>query len=99
MKKNIDLHSYLKTLTQNAFNELKSDEELSVSLHSEDSQFYRFNQSKVRQNTSVNQHEVYFVLNKNLKTVKSKFNLTLNPEHDLKKTLSLLKMAREQSQQ
>lgn len=96
---NSQLETYLKTLSHQLFNELKTDEDLATSLHSEESQFYRFNQSKVRQNTSVNQHEVYLMLNKNKRTLHAKFNLTLNAGYDLKKGASLLQMMRTESLQ
>lgn len=101
MEANLDtnIESYIKNLSGQLFNDLKTDEDLSLSLHSEQSQFYRFNQSKVRQNTSVNQHEVYFMLNKNKKTLHSKYNLTMDKDYDLKKAQSLLQMMRAESQQ
>lgn len=84
------MKNYLKNLAENAFNDLKNSEELSFSLHSEESDFIRFNRSKVRQNTTVNQHElgVHFQLQK--RSYKSNITLTMNAEKDLNEVRTLL---------
>ncbi len=79
-----DLKHYLKLFSEKIFNELKNNEDLSLNLHSEESDFVRFNQSKVRQNTSVNQHELTFVYQSDQRQYKMIFNLTLDMERDIK---------------
>ncbi len=79
----IDLKSYLKTFSENLFSELKSNEDVSLNLHSEESDFIRFNQSKVRQNTSVNQHELSLVYQAEQRIYKTSFSLTLDLEQDM----------------
>lgn len=69
---------YLKKLSENLLNELKANEELSLGLHSEESEFVRFTQSKVRQNTSVSQHELTLQFQADNKSYKSTSVLTLN---------------------
>ena len=76
------MKNYLKQLSENVFNGLKGDEELSMGLHSEESDFIRFNHSKVRQNTTVNQHELNLQFNSNKRFYRSTINLTLNLEAD-----------------
>lgn len=77
------MQQYLKSLSEKLFNELKGDEELSVGLHSEESEFVRFNHSLVRQNTHVHQHEVTFQFQNDGRTYAKTASLTLDPELDL----------------
>jgi predicted Zn-dependent protease len=79
---NTDIKNYLKKFSENLFSELKNHEDVSLNLHSEESDFIRFNNSKVRQNTSVNQHEVNFVYQADQRQYKSAVSLTLDLEHD-----------------
>jgi len=79
-----DLKNYLKLLSNNLFNQLKADEELSLGLHSEESEFVRFSKSKVRQNTSVHQHELTLQFQAEHKFYKSTNMLTLNLAADTK---------------
>lgn len=88
------MQNYLKILSEKVFNALLVNEEVSLALHSEDSDFIRFNQSKVRQNTSVHQHELLFQYQCNQRTYKASFNLTMNPELDLRHLLDLLQQVR-----
>ncbi len=76
------MYQYLQNLAAKIFSELKPNEDISLQLHSEDSDFIRFNHSKVRQNTTVNQHELTIEFHSELKSYKSSFNLTLDLETD-----------------
>lgn len=78
-----DLKTYLKKFSENLFSELKSNEDLSLNLHSEESDFIRFNQSKVRQNTSVNQHELGLVYQAEQRQYKAAMSLTLDMDLDI----------------
>lgn len=88
MKSN--LLPYIKEFSAESFSYLEGQEELSLNLHSEESDFLRFNQSKVRQNTTVKQHEVTLQYQNNQRSYKLRFNLTLDLESDLKKVKSAL---------
>lgn len=77
-----NMKNYLKLLSNNLFNALQSDEELSLGLHSEESEFIRFTQSKVRQNTSVNQHELTLQFQLKNRTYKSTSLLSLDVKTD-----------------
>lgn len=90
------IENYLKKFSEALFQNLKNSEQLSLHLHSEESLFYRFNQSKVRQNTTVNQHELTLQLHANERLFKMRFNLTLNLDFDLNTGRALLENAREQ---
>ncbi|MFN3454452.1 MAG: metallopeptidase TldD-related protein [Pseudobdellovibrio sp.] len=90
------MQTYINTLSQKLFNLLTSDEQLGMFLHSEDSTFVRFNKSQVRQNTTVNQHELSLQFNKQERTIKMRYNLTLDLENDIKTGKSLIETAREQ---
>ncbi|MFZ3230779.1 MAG: metallopeptidase TldD-related protein [Pseudobdellovibrio sp.] len=89
-----DLLTYLKKLSSAAFNILASDEDLAINLHSEQSDFIRFSQSKVRQNTTVQQHEVTLQYQKNQRSYSVKFNLSLNFDLDIKKVILVLEQLR-----
>lgn len=81
---------YLKKLSEALFNLLKSGEDLSLNLHSEESDFIRFNQSKVRQNTFVRQHELEFLYQCNQRSYKAAFSLTMNLETDVATAQNIL---------
>lgn len=89
-------NSYLKTLSQKIFTQLNSDEELSLFIHSEESQFIRFNQSKVRQNTTVHQHELSAIYQKDQRKIKFTLNLLLELESDTANILNELNVSRVQ---
>lgn len=91
-----DMKNYLKNLSTDVFSKLNPNEEMSFFVHSEESQFIRFNQSAVRQNTSVHQHELGGVYQKDQRTIRFGFNLSLDSETDFKNALAELKMCREQ---
>lgn len=89
-----DLLSYIKKFSAATFALLETDEDLSLNLHSEESDFVRFNHSKVRQNTTVKQHEITVQYQKNQRSYKLKFNLTLNLDTDLKKIKTIIEQLR-----
>ncbi len=91
-----NLRDYLKKYSEGLFNSLKSSEDVSLNLHSEDSDFIRFNESKVRQNTSVSQHELSMVYKSAQRQYTSTTSLTLDLEKDLQFALSKLAEIREQ---
>lgn len=93
------MKTYIKKFSSDLFATLKAGEQLGLFLHSEDSTFLRFSQSKVRQNTSVHQHEVTLQFNKEKRSLKMRFNLTLNAEHDMQNARHLLDDARVQLMQ
>jgi predicted Zn-dependent protease len=76
------MQKYLQTLSSRLFNELKNDEELSIGLHSEESEFVRFNHSQVRQNTHVHQHEVTFQFQSQNRSYAKTAMLTLDLDKD-----------------
>jgi predicted Zn-dependent protease len=84
------MYQYLQTLTEKLFNELKSGEELSLGLHSEESEFLRFNHSQVRQNTLVNQHEAALQFQNANRSYSKIISLTLDLEKDLKAGLEYI---------
>ena len=78
-----DIKTYLKKFSEDLFSTLKSDEDVSLNLHSEESDFIRFNASKVRQNTSVNQHDLNMVYKSNQRQYSCHMNLSLDLVKDL----------------
>lgn len=90
------LEKYLVQFSQSVFNSLKSDEVVSLNIHSEESDFVRFNHSKVRQNTSVHQHEATLVYQNQHKQYKAGFNLSLDLEYDIQIALHKISEIRQQ---
>lgn len=90
------MKKYLSTLSQNLFDELKNEEILALSLHSESSDFVRFNQSKIRQNTTLNQHELTLDYRQGQRAYSATLNLTLNIEADVSSFRHKLSEIREQ---
>lgn len=79
--------------------ELKSSEELVLNLDAEESVFVRFNNSKVRQNTSVDQIALTLQLQAEGRTTSINFNLTGQPDEDLSRSREYLKIARSECAQ
>lgn len=89
------MKNYMERLSVELFHELTGDEELSLGLHSEESEFVRFNQSKVRQNTSLQQHELNLKFQKEHRSYTSTSTLTLNFKQDAEMLKTLLTQLRE----
>lgn len=89
------MKNYLKLLSTDLFSELKANEELSLGLHSEESEFIRFNKSKVRQNTSVLQHELTLQFQADNKSYKATTMLSLDPKADRVSLQALIDRIRE----
>ena len=87
---------YLKEFSEKLFQDLKSDEQLGLILHSEESTFIRFNKSLVRQNSTVNQHEITLQFHKDQRFSKMRLNLSLDLNNDLQNARMLLVDARTQ---
>ncbi len=85
---------YLKDFSEKLFQDLKSDEQLGLILHSEESTFIRFNKSLVRQNSTVNQHEITLQFHKDQRFSKMRLNLSLDLNNDLQNARMLLADAR-----
>lgn len=91
-----NMKDYLKTISEAVFSELKGDEEASLGLHSEESDFIRFNHSKVRQNTSVHQHEVQLQFQTAGRTYKASANLTMHADTDIAGFMTSVRELRKQ---
>ncbi|WP_413288798.1 TldD/PmbA family protein [Bdellovibrio sp. HCB337] len=87
----------LNFVAQGLFKDLHNDEALTVYFRGEDTDFIRWNQSKVRQNTSVNQKELSFELQKAGRKLKKSFSAQGSAEWDLIEAQRLLKEAREEA--
>lgn len=88
------MRSYLQNLSEIVFNTLSAGEELALTLHSEDSEFIRFNHSKVRQNTQVSQHELGLTYQAQERTYKATLSLTLDNSQDTENLLNILERLR-----
>lgn len=90
--------------TKSAFNavsdhilgSLQGHEEANVNLHAEESLFVRFNGSKVRQNTHVEQKSLGLLLLKNGRTANLNFSITGNIDEDIKQADHWLSEARKE---
>ncbi len=80
-------------------NSLKSGEDAVLSLHGEDSLFVRFNGSKVRQNTSVEQTTMGLQLQSEGRTTNIAFSLSGQPKEDIKRAHQWLAEARKECSQ
>lgn len=81
------------------FQDLKSGEELVLNLDAEDSLFVRFNKSRVRQNTQVEQITLSMQIQSEGRTTKISFNLTGDAEVDLQRSRQYLQIARHECAQ
>ena len=77
-------------------NNLQGNEEATINLHGEESVFVRFNNSKVRQNTSVEQRSLNLLLQKNGKTANINFSITGVAAEDKKRADLWLAEARKE---
>lgn len=79
------------------FNELHADESLTVDFRGEETDYVRWNQSKVRQNTSVAQKEISLVFDKDGRRLNKSFSAQVHKEWDLIEARRLLTEAREEA--
>lgn len=89
-----NMKSYLEKFSEALFKTLSDSEDLGLFLHSEDSLFLRFNGSKVRQNTTVSQHEMTMTLQSEKKSMQMTFNLSLDFNADINLAANKLLQAR-----
>lgn len=91
-----DSKSTFKKLTDSLFADLRGTEELNVSLSAEDSEYIRFNGSKVRQNTAVEQKNISLAFQDNGRKITLETSIQGNFEDDIKLCQSLVARAREE---
>jgi predicted Zn-dependent protease len=87
----------LDFVAQGLFNELHENEAMTVDYRGEDTDFIRWNQSKVRQNTSVRQKELSFVFQKEGRRLKKTLSVQGSKEWDLIEARKLLQEARQEA--
>ncbi|MEZ0391223.1 MAG: metallopeptidase TldD-related protein [Pseudobdellovibrionaceae bacterium] len=85
------------TLSESLFSELKAGEELNLNFNAEDSVFVRFNQSQVRQNTSVDQKVLTLQFQSDQRKIRFECSLSGDLETDRQLGLELLQRAREEA--
>lgn len=96
---NVEFHPFkehFRDLANELFQHLNSNEDITLSLNGEQSQFVRFNQSKIRQATDVEQWNLHFKYQKLDKTLSLSHNLGLDFSENSKKCLDALMYAREE---
>lgn len=86
-----------RDLANNLFQDLNSDEDVTLNLAGEETQFVRFNQAKIRQATDVEQWALHFKYQRGDKTLSLSHNLSLSFEDNSKKCLEALMYAREEA--
>ena len=90
---------HFENLSQWAFQNLSSLEELNLELRAEDTAFIRFNNNQVRQTTSVEQSLLSIAYQAHQKTVSRTISLTHIPEVDQQKIQSALETLRSEAEQ
>ena len=68
---------YFYTLGEKVVNALEPEEHLTISFSGEETQFYRFNKSKLRQATNVSQNSIELDFIKNKRSISKSLNLRL----------------------
>lgn len=91
--------SCFNEVADHVFKNLHQDEEANLNLQAEQSTFVRFNNSKVRQNTNVDQRAMTLLLQKDGKTANISFSLTGLAEEDRKRADYWLNQARQECEQ
>lgn len=89
----------LHLVSEALFAELESGEDLAVSFRGENTSFLRWNQSKVRQNTSVQQKEITLELHKQGRRTRSAFSATGLLDQDVVLAKEILQAARKEIMQ
>jgi len=90
------METQFNTLTNFILAQQKQDEQLSLSFSGENSQFIRFNQSKVRQTGLVNDADLSITIYYNCRTCSTGFTLSGNPEKDQAQSLYTLNKLRDE---
>jgi predicted Zn-dependent protease len=85
-----------RDLANNLFQNLNSEEDITLNLEGEETKFVRFNQSKVRQATDIEQWTLSLKYQKGDKIVTLAHTLSTNFEENAKKCLDALMYAREE---
>lgn len=70
------MHLYWKQISNDLLNEATGDEKINLNLHAEDSEFIRFNNCKVRQNSGIQQINLSLELQKSQKSSVHRFSLS-----------------------
>src|SRR6218665_3569417 len=86
--------SHFNFICEALFNELHVDETMTLDFRGEVTDYVRWNQSKVRQNTSVLQKEISLVFQKSGRRLAKSFSIQGMPEWDLIEARKLLQEAR-----
>ncbi len=81
---------YFYSLSEKLVAALASDEHLTISYSGEETQFYRFNQSKLRQATNVSQNAIGLTFIKNNRSLSKSMNISFDESVDLKLGLELI---------
>ncbi len=95
-EKSMQIKDSFYKLSDKLVNSLNSGEELTLNFHGEHTNFLRFNQSKVRQSTEVQQYSVSVDLVIDNKQMSRGFNITFDEDQDYKEALATLKYCQEQ---
>jgi predicted Zn-dependent protease len=83
-------------LSEACFDALGEGEQLTLNLAAEEQQFLRFNNSRVRQSTSVSQSRLNLCLQSPNRRVVYSFDLTGDLDHDMAASVSLIERGREE---
>lgn len=83
-------------VAEHLLQKLESGEDANLNLHAEETTFIRFNNSKVRQNTHVEQSTLRLLLQKNGRTASLSFSITGQTEEDKKRADFYLAQARQE---
>ncbi len=87
-------HSDFQSLSQSIYSELSGDESLALTLSAEDSKFYRFNESRLRQATELTQIGLQLHLQKNRRQIKVSIFLGVSSEENKEHVLKILNQMR-----
>ena len=87
-------HSDFQSLSQSIYSELSGDESLALTLSAEDSKFYRFNESRLRQATELIQIGLQLHLQKNRRQIKVSIFLGVSSEENKEHVLKILNRMR-----
>jgi predicted Zn-dependent protease len=92
------IKAHWQRLTSQILSEIRPPETLTLGLSGESSLFLRFNNSKIRQMTDLEQHFLEFTFQKNHRQIKFTVSLSGNLETDFSMAKALLSRAREEIQ-